>query len=144
MLSLAELQIPSTSLLDEPKPEHSCPVCAELLTEPFLTNCGHLVCGACRDRLLTADKNDCPVCRETNGLSNARLDKHFQREVNSLKVRCQHHDKGCEWVGEVKDLQKHLDPERGNCSYVAAMTEQHQQTICEHYGFALILVENVM
>ena len=135
ILLLAELQIPSTSLLDEPKPEHSCPVCAELLTEPFLTNCGHLVCGACRDQLLTRNKKDCPVCRKTNVLSDARLDKRFQREVNSLKVRCQHHDQGCEWVGEVRDLQKHLDPERGKCSYVAAMMEQHQQSTCEQYGF---------
>ena len=135
MFSLAELQISSTSLLDEPKIDYSCPVCAGLHTEPFLTDCGHLVCGACRDRLLTTNKNDCPVCRETNVLSNARLDKRFQREVYSLKVHCQYHDEGCEWVGEVRDIQKHLDPERGNCSYVAAMMEQHQQTTCEHYGF---------
>ena len=135
MLSLAEMRIPpGTFLLDEPKIEHFCPVCAELLTEPFLTDCGHLVCGACRDRLMTTGKNDCPVCRETNGLSDARLDRRFQREVNSLKVHCKHHDKGCEWVGEVRYLKKHLDPERGNCSYVAAMIE-HQQTTCEHHAF---------
>ena len=142
MFSLAELQISSTSLLDEPKIDYSCPVCAGLLTEPFLTNCGHLVCGACRDWLLTTKKYDCPVCRETNVLSYARLDKRFQREVNSLKVHCQYHDEGCEWVGEVRDLQKHLDLERGNCSYVAAMMEQHQQTTCEHYLF--VLIENAI
>ena len=135
MFSLAERQISGTSLLDEPKMDYSCPVCAGLLTEPFLTNCGHLVCGTCRSQLLTTSKNDCPVCRETKGLIDARLDKRFQREVNSLKVRCQYHDEGCEWVGEVRDFQKHLDPERGNCSYVAAMMEQQQQTTCEHYGF---------
>ena len=137
MFSLAEMQISST--LDEPKLEHSCPVCTGLLTEPFLTSCGHLVCGACRDKLLTTSKNDCPVCRETNGLSDARLDKRFQREVNSLKVRCQHHDEGCEWVGEVRDLQKHLDPEKGNCSYVVGMMKHHQKTTCEHFT----LKENV-
>ena len=126
--SLAELQISTTSLLDEPKPEHSCPVCAELLTEPILTDCGHHVCGTCHEKLLTTNKKDCPVCRETNGLSDARLDKHFQREVNSLRVRCEYHDKGCEWVSEVRDLQNHLDPERGNCSYVM---EHTQQTTCE-------------
>ena len=90
------------------------------------------MCGACRDQLLTRNKNDCPVCRKTNALTDARLDKRFQREVNSLKVRCQHHDKGCEWVGEVRDLQKHLDPEKGNCSYVAGMMKHYQQTTCEH------------
>ena len=91
------------------------------------------MCGTCRDKLLTISKNSCPVCRETNGLSDARLDRRFQREVNSLNTRCQHHDEGCEWVGEVRDLQKHLDPERGNCSYVAVMMEHHQQTTREHF-----------
>ena len=139
-----EIQIPSgIFLLDGPKIEHFCPVCAGLLTEPFLTDCGHLVCGACRDRLLTTSKNDCPVCRETNGLIDARLDKRFQREVNSLKTRCQHHYKGCEWVGEVRDLQKHLDPERGSCNYVAAMMEHNQQTMCEHF-MLFALIENVI
>ena len=127
MFSLAEMQISST--LDE---EHSCPVCAGLLTVPFLTDCGHHVCGACLDKLLATNKNDCPVCRETNVLSDARLNRSFQRRVNSLKVRCQYHDEGCEWVGGVRDLQKHLDPEKGNCSYVAGMMKHHQQTTCEH------------
>ena len=125
------MQISSTSLLEEPKTDYFCSVCAGLLIEPFLTDCGHLVCGACRDRLLTTSKNDCPVCYESNGLSDARLDKHFQREVGGLKVRCQHHDGGCEWVGKVRHLQRHLDPERGNCSYVAAVMEHHQQAACE-------------
>ena len=86
------------------------------------------MCGTCCEKLLTRNKIDCPVCRETNGLIDARLNKHFQREVNSLKVCSEHHDEGCEWVGEVRYRQNHLDPERGNCSYVM---EHTQQTTCE-------------
>ena len=89
------------------------------------------MCGTCRNQILTTGKADCLVCRKTNVLSDARLDKRFQREVNSLKVHCQHHDKGCEWVGEVRDLQKHLDPEKEeSCVYVGKM-EHNQQTNCE-------------
>ena len=66
------------------------------------------------------------MCHKADVLSNAYLDKSFQREVNSLRVRCQHHDKGCKWVGEVRDLQKHLDPEK------RSSTEQSEQTTSEY------------
>ena len=39
----------------------------------------------------------------------ARLDKYLKRKVNNLKVHCEHHKEGCEWVGEVRYLQDHLD-----------------------------------
>lgn len=117
---------------DEISRDYFCPICTELLTEPFLTDCGHLLCGTCRDQLLTSSKNDCPICRETNALTIARLDKRFQRQVYSLEVRCQHHDEGCGWVGNVRNLQKHLDPDYGEC---AKMREHSQQIAREfiHY-----------
>ena len=73
------------------------------------------MCQTCRDNLLKTNKDECPTCREPNVLSNARINKHLQRKVNSLKVCCHHYKKGCKWVGEVRYLQDHLDPERGEC-----------------------------
>ena len=92
-------------------------------------DCGHHVCGTCRDRLLSLVPNndECPVCREPNVLSYARLNRHLQRQVYSLIVRCKHHNEGCEWVGELRYFQKHLDRERGECTYVAKMIEHAQQ-----------------
>ena len=110
----------------------SCPVCNELLTEPFRTNCGHCVCSRCRLSLLSNDKAYCPVCHKTDVLRNARFDRRFQLEVNSLRVRCQHHDKGCKWVGEVRDLQDHLDSEKMSCPNAAKMVEHTQQTTREY------------
>ena len=40
-----------------------CPLCLEVLTEPYLTDCGHHFCNGCLAPLLK-DKEPCPVCRE--------------------------------------------------------------------------------
>ena len=102
----------------EPPNEYLCPICVEPLIQPFLTKCGHYLCHICRDRLLASGKDDCPECRELNGVKDARLNKHFQRQVNSLMVRCQHHEVGCLWVGELMYLKEHLDPLLGKCGFI--------------------------
>ena len=102
----------------EPPKSRFCPICFELLTDPFLNDCGHHVCQQCRTRLLAGNKNECPECREPNVLLNARLNKFLQREINDLKVRCQHHREGCRWTGEVRDLQSHLDLDKRRCGYI--------------------------
>ena len=104
--------------ITEPPKSRFCPICFDLLTEPYLSDCGHHVCCQCRTRLLTSIKNECPECREPDVLSSARLNKFLQREINDLKVRCQHHREGCEWTGEVRDLQSHLDPDKRKCDYI--------------------------
>ena len=101
--------------------EYQCPVCFEVfddsLTEPYLTDCGHHICGKCCDHLRNTSKTECPTCREPDMLNNARCDKHFQRLVKfkNVEVCCR---KGCEWVGEVRDLHDHLDPTKGRCGSV--------------------------
>ena len=104
--------------LSEPPPDHLCPICTEALTEPYLTDCGHHFCYTCRGHLLASGKSECPECREHNVLANARLNKHLQRQVNRLKVRCQHHEVGCQWVGELRYLQEHLDPVMRKCDFI--------------------------
>ena len=89
--------------------DYLCPIFMDPLTEPYLTNCGHHCCYTCRGRLLASGKSECPECREQDVLADACLNKHLQRQVNSLKVRCLHHEVGCQWVGELRYLQEHLD-----------------------------------
>ena len=102
----------------EPPSDYLCPVCTDPLTEPYLTDCGHHFCHTCLGRLLASGKIECPDCREQDVLAGARLNKHLQRQVNSLKVRCQHHEVGCQWVGELRYLQEHLDPVIRKCSFI--------------------------
>ena len=95
--------------MDEPDIDYFCPVCQDLLTDPFQLECGHQLCRECHDRLLTTKKADCPTCRDSVALKSARIDKFLKRKVNSVRVHCQHHKEGCEWVGEVRYLQDHLE-----------------------------------
>ena len=46
------------------------------------------------------------------------LDKNHQRKVKYLKVRCSDYKEGCEWVGDLKDLHNHLDPDKGECGII--------------------------
>ena len=106
------------NFITEPPKSRFCPVCFDLLTEPYLSDCGHHVCHQCHTKLLAECKMECPECREPNALSSARLNKFLQREINDLKVRCQHHREGCKWTGEVRELQSHLDPDKRKCDYI--------------------------
>ena len=141
--------------LSEPTDDYFCPICTNLLTEPFLTDCGHHFCRECRGRLLASGRVECPVCPERNALKDARLNKHLQRQVNDLKVHCKHHEEGCKWKGELRDLQAHLDPVRRRCGFVlitcslgcgervqsGAMKEHKKShcrkrpSTCEHCGY---------
>ena len=106
------------NFVTKPPESRFCPICFELLTEPYQTSCGHHVCQQCRTQLLASGTKKCPVCRKRNVLPSAHLDKFFQREINDLKVRCQHRDEGCKWTGELRNLQSHLDPGKRECNYI--------------------------
>ena len=58
------------------------------------------------------------MCREEN--FSAVLDKSVKRKVLSLKVRCPHKAEGCEWQGELRSLEQHLNTNSsaGECRYV--------------------------
>ena len=141
--------------VSEPTNDHLCPICVEPLIQPFLTDCGHYLCYTCRGRLLASGKDECPECREPNGAKDARLNKHLQRQVNSLEVRCQHHEVGCQWVGELMYLKEHLDPLLRKCGFIllvcplgcgervrSSAMEEHIRSycskrsyVCEHCGY---------
>ena len=132
-----------------PPPDRFCPVCMELLTEPFLTDCGHYVCRTCRERIVESGvKDECPSCREPNVIKDTRLNKHLQREIYDLKVRCQHHKVGCKWVGELRNLKDHLNITRRNCEFLilpcsfgcgeqlrSGAMKEHKKCRCPKRGF---------
>ena len=104
-----------------PPQDRFCPVCTKLLTEPFLSDCGHHVCRACHKRIMATRKTKCPTCQEPNILKTARLNKHLQREVYDLKVRCQNKTgskRGCQWIGELRELEDHLNPAKKRCEHI--------------------------
>ena len=75
--------------------------------------------------------NTCPLCRENIG------DRYFQdtrsdQEIKSLKVICSYKNAGCEWNGELRNIEEHLkdclhqDVESEDCN--KAVMKLHLQT----------------
>ena len=102
--------------IEQPPEEFFCPVTLAVLLEPYLTQCcGNHLSQEAYQRL---QGRPCPVCREGN--LTAVKDKFHRRKVLSLKVRCPHKAEGCEWQGELRGLEQHLNTNSsvGECQYV--------------------------
>ena len=102
--------------VEKPSEDFYCPVTLDLLREPFLTAC----CGnhLSQDAVTRLQGQPCPVCKESS-LSTVP-DKYFKRKVNEFKVRCPNKSLGCEWVGELGSLDRHLSQNsvEGGCQFV--------------------------
>ena len=87
-----------------------CPICQEILYEPVQTSCGHLFCGRCLKKVRS---KNCPSCR-VEFEEEPRRDKFNEREIRNLKVKCQNSSRGCEWEGELGNVESH---QNGVCGY---------------------------
>ena len=110
---MATLQAPEDGydFVEKPSEDFFCPVTFDLLREPYLTPLSPLA-------VTTLQGQPCPVCKEPN--LNPVHDKFFKRRVHELKVRCSNKNLGCEWVGELGDLDRHLSQStvEGECQFV--------------------------
>ena len=90
--------------VEKPSEDFFCPVTFDILREPHLTPCcGNHLSAVAVTRL---QGQPCPVCKEPH--LNTVPDKFFKRRVYELKVRCPNKSLGCEWVGELGSLDRHL------------------------------------
>ena len=87
-----------------------CPICQEILYEPVQTSCGHLFCRKC---LKGVQSKNCPSCR-AEFEEEPRRDKFHEREIKNLIVKCQNSSRGCEWEGELGNVESH---QNGVCGY---------------------------
>lgn len=94
--------------------EHSCPICQGALKEPLLTKCGHHYCSECLKPLIRDGRFSCPVCRTELNESDTFLNNFWKRTILSLKIRCDQHEVGCEWIGELRQQDEH----NMECGYV--------------------------
>ena len=84
-----------------------CPVCRLLLREPYqATCCGTSFCHYCILHVKAEDK-PCPVCRQTK--FELFHDKRLKRSLHQLHVLCTYSKDGCNWSGELGDLDHHLN-----------------------------------
>ena len=93
--------------VERPSEDFFCPVTFELLLDPVQTNscCGNHLSRAAAQKL-QAEGKPCPLCKKKP--LRTTDDKFFRRKVRQLKVRCSNKSAGCEWVGELGELDNHL------------------------------------
>ena len=93
--------------------DYECPLCLHVTREPVLTSCcGQHFCQVCVSKILI-DNKPCPYCKST-GFS-IFFDKKQKRRVLALKVHCDKRAEGCQWVGNLGELENHLGE---NCRFI--------------------------
>ena len=98
---------PAFDFVEEPSRDYFCPVTLEFQREPHQTLCcgNHISPEAATT--LQKDGKPCPVCKEAD--LKTVPDKFFKRMVNEVKVHCPHKNAGCEWVGGLGAMERHLN-----------------------------------
>ena len=87
--------------------QSECPVCLLIIREPYqATCCGYSYCKRCIDRI-KARNNACPCCKAKRFESFE--DKRLKRSLYELKVSCSNKSQGCQWVGELRQLDDHIN-----------------------------------
>ena len=134
-----------------------CPICLLVLREPFqVTCCGKSFCRLCIQQINTGG-TPCPTCNE------ARFDlfqnKGLQQPLYGFRVFCSNKESGCDWKGELGQLDQHLnlnpdkDKQFQGCAYTEVTClycnephprheiEHHQTSQCAERPFTCSLCE---
>ena len=87
--------------------QSECPICLLVLREPYqATCCGKSFCKECIHRIKAANQA-CPTCND-KGFSLFH-NKGLQQSLYDFQVYCTHKSKGCEWMGELRLLDNHIN-----------------------------------
>ena len=92
---------------------YQCHFCGYLLHDTVQISCGHWICLECAKQLFTEQYPSCPHpdCVEllTEDCGAFYFPDHFvRRTVARLAVLCVNNEKGCNWTGQVRELENHL------------------------------------
>ena len=83
-----------------------CKVCLLPSRDPHLSVCcGHTFCKDCAGATWNVIKA-CPMCRDKR--FPVVRNKQTDRDIKSLRVVCTNKERGCEWQGELNDIDIHL------------------------------------
>ena len=90
-----------------------CKICYLPSRDPYLTTCcGHVFCKSCLNNAKKAATTrgsitkGCPVCCDKKFVTFCN--KQLDREVKGLHVMCTNKERGCQWQGELNDVNNHL------------------------------------
>ena len=104
--------------------DHKCPICRLVVKNAYQINCcGKIMCKGCLMKCCETSQK-CPMCRTRIGNKYFK-DTRSDREIKSLKVYCDNQENGCDWTGEVRVIEKHLE----DCDYQEIECEDCKRTI---------------
>ena len=84
-----------------------CSICLLVLREPYqATCCGKSFCKECIEPI-KQNHQDCPTCNDQRFEIFRNLG--LEQPLCDFRVYCTHKSKGCEWTGELRKLDKHLN-----------------------------------
>ena len=118
MASLPEVELHQSPLvasgfdckfIDKPPKEFQseCPVCLLLLREPHIVSCcGYSFCRVCIDKI-KINNGSCPCCKHNN--FEFFQNKGLERSLSEFKIYCSNRTDGCEWTGNLGQLESHLN-----------------------------------
>ena len=93
--------------MDRPPNRSQCPICLLVPRDPHQTPCcGNAFCKDCITKI-KLHKKPCPTCKTEDFLSYP--DKGLERELYSSQVCCSFKSRGCDWRGELRQLNQHLN-----------------------------------
>jgi len=92
-----------------------CMICTELVCDARQSNCcGSIYCKVCIEEWLTTRVNEtCPSCRSSLRMENLVIDKRSERQSAAHPRNCQYHGRGCNFIGDRKEVTAH----EKMCSY---------------------------
>ena len=109
--------------------QSECPICLLILREPHQASCCRKsFCKECIEQV--RDKSPCcPACKVED--FHIFHNKGLQQSLYDFRVYCSSKEEGCEWTGELRELDKHLNKDLlagkslEGCSYVAINCPLH-------------------
>ena len=102
--------------VESPADDLLCKICHYPARDPILAVCcGQSFCSCCLERYRQSkviNHSSCPYCRDKN--FQTVPDKRTGRCVLNLKVFCPHKYQGCEWIGELRSMEDHMNKKSNN------------------------------
>ncbi len=87
--------------------QSECPICLLILRDPYqVTCCGKSFCKACI-KSIKKENHPCPTCLKANFKHYPNLG--LKQPLYGFKVYCCNKAKGCDWQGELGQLDQHLN-----------------------------------
>ena len=93
--------------VEEPPNRSQCPICLLVPRDPYQTLCcGNAFCKDCITKI-KLHKKPCPTCKTEDFVFYP--DKGLERELYNSQVCCSFKSRGCDWRGELRQLDQHLN-----------------------------------